>query len=110
MEVNGLTNESDNVLPLDDRFWEHVSHLDFKIGIQLEEDRYLNILNALESIYTLIKEGEIEDAKFFITGLAATMLAAKYGKSQDVLNEMIVKILNENMDEELREILDEKKE
>jgi hypothetical protein len=36
------------------------------------------------------------------------MLAAKYGKSQDVLNEMIVKILNENMDEELKELLNEK--
>jgi hypothetical protein len=108
--VNGLTNESDNALPLDDRFWDHVSHLDFKIGIQLEEGRYLNIMHALGSIYELIKDDEIEDAKFFITGLAATMLAAKYGKSQDVLNEMIVKILNENMDEELREILDEKKE
>jgi hypothetical protein len=65
-------------------------------------------MHALGSIYELIKDDEIEDAKFFITGLAATMLAAKYGKSQDVLNEMIVKILNENMDEELKELLNEK--
>jgi hypothetical protein len=64
-------------------------------------------MHALGSIYELIKDDEIEDAKFFITGLAATMLAAKYGKSQDVLNEMIVKILNENMDEELKELLSE---
>jgi hypothetical protein len=65
-------------------------------------------MHALGSIYELIRDNEIEDAKFFITGLAATMLAAKYGKSQDVLNEMIVKVLNENMDEELMEILNEK--
>ena len=107
MEVNGLTNESENVLPLDDRFWEHVSHLDFKVGIQLDGGKYLNIMDALGSIYELIRDNEIEDAKFFITGLAATMLAAKYGKSQDVMNEMIVKVLNENMDKELKELLDE---
>jgi hypothetical protein len=103
-----LTNESENALPLDDSFWEHVKHLDFQVGIQLEPDKYLNIINALESIYDLIKKGENEDAKFFITGLAATLLAGKYGKSQDVLNEMIVRILNENMDHELRKLLDEK--
>jgi hypothetical protein len=108
MGVNGLTNESENALPLDDRFWEHVSHLDFKVGIQLDGGKHLNIMHALGSIYELIRDNEIEDAKFFITGLAATMLAAKYGKSQDVLNEMIVKVLNENMDEELMEILNEK--
>lgn len=103
-----MTNESENALPLDDSFWEHIKHLDFKIGIQLEEGKYLNILHALGSIYELIKEDKPEDAMFFITGLAATMLAAKYGKSQDVLNEMIVKVLNENMDDELKELLDEK--
>ena len=102
-----MTNESENVLPLDDRFWEHVSHLDFKVGIQLDGGKYLNIMDALGSIYELIRDNEIEDAKFFITGLAATMLAAKYGKSQDVMNEMIVKVLNENMDKELKELLDE---
>jgi len=103
-----LTNESENALPLDDSFWEHTKHLDFKVTVQLDGDKYLNILHALESIYELIKEDKIEDAKFFITGLAATMLAAKYGKSQDVLNEMIVKVLNESMDDELKELLDEK--
>lgn len=102
-----MTNESENALPLDDSFWEHIKHLDFKVGIQLEEGKYLNILHALESIYELIKEDKPEDAMFFITGLAATMLASKYGKSQDVLNEMIVKVLNENMDDELKELLNE---
>lgn len=103
-----MTNESENALPLDDSFWQHIKHLDFKVGIQLDGDKYLNILHALESIYELIKEDKPEDAMFFITGLAATMLAAKYGKSQDVLNEMIVKVLNENMDDELKELLNEK--
>lgn len=101
-------NESENALPLDDSFWEHVKHLDFKIGIQIEPDKYLNIINALESIYQLVKEGENEDAMFFITGLAATMLAGKYGKSQEILNEMIVKILSEEFDSELKDLFNEK--
>lgn len=103
-----MTNESENALPLDDSFWQHLNNLDFKVGIQLDGGKYLNILHALESIYELIKEDKPEDAMFFITGLAATMLASKYGKSQDVLNEMIVKVLNENMDDELKDLLDEK--
>jgi hypothetical protein len=103
-----LTNESENALPLDDSFWQHIKHLNFKVGIQLEEDTYLNIMTALENIYELIKEDQKEDAMFFITGLAATMLAGKYGKSQDVLNEMTVKILNEDIDKEIQELLNEK--
>ena len=103
-----MTNESENALPLDDSFWEHVKHLKFQIGIQLEEDTYLNIMTALESIYDLIKKDEKEDAMFFITGLAATMIASKYGKSQDVLNEMTVKILNEDIDKEIKDLLSEK--
>jgi hypothetical protein len=101
-------SESENALPLDDSFWQHVEHLDFKVAIQLDGDKYLNMMAALESIYTLIKQGKTEDAAFFTTGLAAAMLASKYGKSQQVLDEMMVKIFAEDMDKELENILNEK--
>jgi hypothetical protein len=101
-------NESEHALPLDDSFWKHVEHLDFKVAIQLDGDKYLNMMAALESIYTLIKDGKTEDAAFFTTGLAAAMLASKYGKSQQVLDEMMVKVFSEDMDKELEHILNEK--
>jgi hypothetical protein len=66
------------------------------------------MMAALESIYTLIKDGKTEDAAFFTTGLAAAMLASKYGKSQQVLDEMMVKVFSEDMDKELENILNEK--
>ena len=101
-------NESEHALPLDDSFWKHVELLDFKVAIQLDGDKYLNMMAALESIYTLIKDGKTEDAAFFTTGLAAAMLASKYGKSQQVLDEMMVKVFSEDMDKELENILNEK--
>lgn len=106
--MNGLTNESENALPLDDRFWEHTHHMDFKVAIKLDGDRYLNIVAALESIYDLIKKGQSDDAAFFTTGLAASMVASRYGKSQDVFNEMMVRVFKEDMDTELEKILNEK--
>ena len=106
--MTGLTNESENALPLNEEFWEHLKHLDFKVAIKLDNEKYLNIMAALESIYELIKEGKTKDAEFFITGLAAAMLASKYGKSQEVFDEMMVKIFSEDMDKGLQEILSEK--
>ena len=101
-------NESENVLPLDDSFWEHTHHMDFKVAIKLDGERYLNIVAALESIYDLIKEGKSEDAAFFTTGLAASMVASRYGKSQQIFDEMMVRIFKEDMDKELEKILNEK--
>lgn len=105
--MTGLTNESESALPLNDEFWEHVKHLDFKVAIKLDGEKYLNIMAALESIYTLIKDGKSKDAEFFITGLAAAMLASKYGKSQEVFDEMIVRVFKDDMDKGLQEILNE---
>lgn len=103
-----MTNESENALPLNEQFWEHVKHLDFKVAIKLDNEKYLNIMAALESIYELIDNDKAEDAKFFVTGLAAAMLASKYGKSQEVFDEMMVRIFSEDMDTELEKILNEK--
>jgi len=100
-------SESTNALPLDDSFWEHTHHLDFKVAVALDNGRFLNIVNALESIYELIKKGKHDDAAYFTTGLAATLVASKYGKSQDILNEMIVKVFSDDIDKELRSILNE---
>jgi hypothetical protein len=95
-------------LPLNDEFWEHVQHLDFKVAIALDGGKHLNIMAALESIYSLIKRGDTEDAAFFTTGLAAAMLASKYGKSQEVFDEMMLRVFRQDMDKGLESILNEK--
>ena len=101
-----MTNESENVLPMDDSFWEHADHLDFDMIIQLSEHKHLNILHALHDVYLAINE-EPEEAKFLITGIAALMLSSKYGKTDDVFNEIVVQIAKKDMDIELKELLNE---
>ncbi len=101
-----MTNESENALPMDDSFWEHADHLDFDMIIQLSEQKHLNILHALHDVYLAIDE-DPDEAKFLVTGIAALMLSSKYGKTDDVYNEIVVQIAKKDMDIELRELLNE---
>jgi len=105
--VNGLTNESENALPLDDRFWEHTAHLDFAMLINLSPTKSINILQALYDIYLTIDE-DPDEAKFLVTGLAGLMLSSKYGKTDEVYTEMVVSAARKDMDEGLRDLLNEK--
>jgi hypothetical protein len=105
--VNGLTNESENALPLDDRFWEHTSHLDFKMVINLSPTKSINILQALYDVYSTI-DTDPEEAKFLITGLAGLMLSSKYGKTDEVYTEMVVNAARKDMDAALEDLLNEK--
>ncbi len=104
--MSGLTNESENALPMDDSFWEHADHLDFSMIIQLSDSKHLNILHALHDVYLAIDD-DPEEAKFLITGIAALMLSSRYGKTDDVYNEIVVQIAKKDMDIELKELLNE---
>jgi len=104
--VTGLTNESENALPLDDSFWEHTSHLDFKMVINLSETKSINILQALYDVYSTI-DSDPEEAKYLITGLAGLMLSSKYGKTDEVYTEMMVEAARKDMDAGLEELLNE---
>ena len=103
-----MTNESENALPMDDSFWEHADHLDFDMVIQLSDKKHLNILRALHDVYEMI-DVEPEEAKFLVTGLAALMLSSKYGKTDEVFNEIVVQVAKKDMEVELRELLNEGK-
>ena len=105
--MTGLTNESENALPLDDNFWEHAAHLDFKMVINLSSTKSINILQALYDVYSCIDE-EPEEAKMLITGLAGLMLSSKYGKTDEVYTDMIVNAARKDMDKGLEELLNEK--
>lgn len=104
--MTGLTNESENALPLDDQFWEHTSHLDFKMVINLSPTKSINILQAFYDIYSTIDENP-EEAKYLITGLAGLMLSSKYGKTDEVYTEMMVSAARKDMDAGLEELLNE---
>jgi hypothetical protein len=101
-----LTNESENALPLDDNFWEHAAHLDFKMVINLSPTKSINILQALYDVYKSIDK-DPDGAKFLITGLAGLMLSAKYGKTDEVYTEIMVEAARKDMDQGLEELLNE---
>lgn len=107
MGVDGLMNESENALPIDDRFWEHIQHLNFDMVIQLSENKYINILKALQDVYDAI-DRDPEEAKFLATSIAGLMLSSKYGKTDEVYNEMVVYAATKSMDQGLKELLSEK--
>lgn len=104
--MTGLTNESENVFPLDDNFWDHAAHLDFKMVINLSPTKSINILQAFYDIYSTIDEDPAE-AKYLITGLAGLMLSSRYGKTDELYTEMMVEAARKDMDAGLEELLSE---
>lgn len=102
-----MTNESENALPLNEKFWEHADHLDFDMVIKLSEDKYINILTALHDVYEAI-DRDPEEAKFLTTSIAGLLLSSKYGKTDEVYEEMVVQAAKKNMDQGLKELLSEK--
>ena len=100
-------SESDNVLPLDDSFWEHLKHIEFSIGIPISETKMLNILGALEDIYNALTNDSIEDAIECLTALGALLVASKHGKADEIWEELVVKEAMQNFDKHLREVIDE---
>lgn len=102
-----MTNESENALPLNEKFWEHADHLDFDMVIKLSEDKYINILTALHDVYEAI-DRDPKEAKFLATSIAGLLLSSKYGKTDEVYEEMVVQAAKKNMDQGLKELLSEK--
>ena len=104
--MSGLTNESENALPMGDDFWDHTSHMEFDMVIKLSEDKYINILTALRDVYEAI-DRDLEEAKFLVTSIAGLLLSSRYGKSDKVYEEMVVQAAKKDMDEGLRKLLNE---
>jgi hypothetical protein len=84
-------SESENALPLDDTFWDHIEHMDFAIAIPVSENKMLDIISALRDVYETICDEELDEAKMCVTSLAAILVASKYGKAEEVLEEFSIK-------------------
>lgn len=100
-------SESNNALPLDKSFWEHIQHIDFHVVIPVAEDRMLNIVDALHDVYNIICSGDQARAEKSVTALAAILVASKYGKATEVWEEYSVQEAMTTFDKSLTEILGE---
>jgi len=78
-----LTNESENALPLDETFWNHIEHSGFTIGIPVSEDKMMNVLEVLHDIYDTIEDDPEEGRKLIIM-MAAILVASKDGHADKV--------------------------
>lgn len=104
--MNGLTNESKNVLPLDESFWEHWHHSKVGVGIPISEDKTMNVLGVLEDIYMTI-DRSTEEAKRLIIMMAAILLASKDDQAEAVWQELVVSESMLELEDNLKEILNE---
>ena len=100
-------NESENALPLDNSFWEHLEHLNFTVGIPVSEKRMMDVLQVLHDIYQTIDE-DVEDAKRLIIAMAAILVASKDGQADKLWEEFAIQESMKNFDKGITEVLNEK--
>ena len=101
-----MTNESENALPLDESFWEHWHHTKIGVGIPVSKNKTMNVLAVLEDIYYTIDKSA-DEAKRLIIMTAAILLASKDDQAEEIWAEMVVSESMLELDENLKEILDE---
>jgi len=101
-----LTNESENALPLDETFWNHIEHCGFTIGIPVSEEKIMNVLEVLRDIYDTIEDDPEEGRKLIIM-MAAILVASKDGHADKVWEELSVQESMKDLDITLKEILNE---
>ena len=102
-----MTNESENALPLDDKFWDHVDHMGFTIAIPVSDEKVMNVIEVLRDIYDTIGHSPEEGRKLVIM-MAAILVASKDGQADKVWEELSVQESMKDLDLTLKEILDEK--
>jgi len=105
--VNGLTDESKNALPLDDKFWDYARNNESYIGIPVSDKKMLNIIGALEDIYFTI-DNDPAEAKECLIMLSAIFVASSHGKADEIWEEFAVRESMKSFDTDLKEILNEK--
>ena len=99
---------SENALPLDHRFWEHVEHMNFAIAIPVSENKMMNVLDVLRDIYDTIEHSPEEGRKLVIM-MAAILVASKDNQADAVWEELTVQESMQDIDLAIKEILDEER-
>jgi hypothetical protein len=105
--VNGLTDESENALPLDSKFWDYARETEYSVAIPVSDKKMLNIIGALEDIYHTISE-DPDESKECLIMLAAIFVASSQGRADEVWEEFAVRESMKSFDTDLKEILNER--
>ena len=77
--------------------------------IRLSEKYSFNLFSFLEEMYSVLEEGNIDEAKFFVQATGMAFLASMDGALDELVQEAIVQEEISVMDESLMRILKENK-
>jgi hypothetical protein len=89
--------------------WDMLRHreMHFMATLPLSAKAGIDLFGTLEQLWILIDDEEYEDAKASLEGIAAAIYEASTGNFDKSYSEMLIDNFTENMDEKLKELLDE---
>lgn len=89
--------------------WEMLRHrnTDFMATLPLSAKAAIDLFGTLEQLWILINNEDYEEAKGALEGIAAAIYEAATGNFDASYSEMLIDKFTEDMDEKLKELLDE---
>lgn len=99
-------NESGKSFDAED-VWNYIKDNPRIMGIEISEEKRLDLLSALADIYKALDKDCITEAKFMMTMLASVLLATSTGTADEIVNEIMVQESMQTFDESIKEILNE---
>ena len=100
-------SESEIVLPLDETLWDMVDNLESSLGIQVSEDKALDLIGALYDVYECLQENDLDNAKVLVIGLTALIIAAPMGQADKVWQELQINEGMKNFELKAKELFNE---
>jgi uncharacterized protein YtpQ (UPF0354 family) len=99
-------NESEDV-SLNDEVWDFIRDHPKMLGLPISDKQGLDLLSAIRDIY-LELDVNVDSAKRMMTMLVGVLIAASQGEGDKIIEEVLVQEAMFNMDNNLKDILNEK--
>jgi hypothetical protein len=99
-------NESSASFDAED-IWKYIRSNPRIVGIEVSEEKRLDLLSALADIYKALDKDCVTEAKLMMTMLASVLLATATGTADEIVNEIMVQESMQTFDQSIREILNE---
>jgi spore coat polysaccharide biosynthesis protein SpsF (cytidylyltransferase family) len=87
--------------------WEYVKNNPKIVGIQVSQEKSLDLLSALADVYKALERDNVIEAKYMMTMLASVLVATTSGTADEIVNEIMIQESMETFDESIKEILSE---
>jgi len=87
--------------------WEFIENNQQLLGIPITEEKSLDLLGALRGIRIAIEKPNLEEARIMLDSVATALVAAVQGYGNKIVEEIIVAEAMEELDSNLKGILDE---